>query len=119
MAWARAVWNEVDKEGMGEVFEQTVPSNWIINKTLHCPNHLNVKRSFKNQEDPTSEWHQFKLIKVKVTGQLNGWLDIFKVLFCIFKIVVMLSRISPHNEKNETSETHPHGVIFGTFFIFF
>ena len=54
MAWARAVWNEVDKEGMGEVFEQTVPSNWIINKTLHCPDHLNVKRSFKNQEDPTS-----------------------------------------------------------------
>ena len=40
-----------------------------------------LKRSFKNQEDPTSEWHQFKLIKVKVTGQLNGWLDIFKVLF--------------------------------------
>ena len=93
MAWARAVWNEVDKDGMGEVFEQTVPSNWIINKTLHWPNHLNVKRSFKNQEDPTSEWHQFKLIKVKVTGQLNGWLDIFKVLFCIYKMVMLCSQV--------------------------
>ena len=85
----RAVWNEVDKDGMGEVFEQTVPSNWIINKILHWPNHLNAKRSFKNQEDPTSEWHQFKLIKVKVTGQLIGWLDIFKALFCIYKMVVL------------------------------
>ena len=34
MAWTRAVLNEVDKDGMGEVFEQTVPSNWIINKRL-------------------------------------------------------------------------------------
>ena len=89
MAWTRAVWNEVGKDGMGEVFKQTVPSNWIINKTLHRPNQ---KRSFENQEDPTSEWHQFKLIKVKVTGQLNGWLDIFKVLFCIYKMVMVCSQ---------------------------
>ena len=73
---------------MGEVFEQTVPSNWIMNKTMHWPNPLNVKRSFKNQEDPTVEWHKFKLIKVKVTGQLNCWLHIFKVLLCIDKMVM-------------------------------
>ena len=71
MAWTRAVWNEVDTDGMGEVFEQTISSNWIINKRLHWPTHINVKRSSKNQEDPTAEWHKFKLIKVKVTVQLN------------------------------------------------
>ena len=51
-------------------------------------------------------------LKVKVTGQLNGWFDIYKVLFCIYKMVIVLWGINPHNEKNETSETHPHGVIF-------
>ena len=94
MAWARAVWNEVDKDGMGKVFQQSVPSNWIINKTLHWPNHFNVKRSFKNQEDPTSEWHKFKLIKVKETGQLSCWLDVLKVLFCIDKIVRLCSHLT-------------------------
>ena len=88
MAWTRAAWNEAEKDGMEEVLKQTVPSNWIINKKLHRPNQ---KRSFENQEDPTSEWRQFKLIKVKVTGQLNGWLDIFKVLFCICKTVMVCS----------------------------
>ena len=86
MAWTRAVWNEVDKDGMGEVFEQNVPSNWIINKSLHWPNHLNVKRSFKKQEDPTAEWHKFKLIKVKVTGQLNCWLEIFYLCYTKSKL---------------------------------
>ena len=66
-------------------------SNWIINKTLHWRNHLNVKRSFKNQEDPTVEWYKFTLIKVKVTSQLNCWLDIFKVLLCIEKTVMLCS----------------------------
>ena len=35
MTWTRAVWNEVDKDSMGKVYEQTAPSNWIVNKTLH------------------------------------------------------------------------------------
>ena len=32
---------------------------------------------------------------------------------------VVFSGISPGNEQNETTETHPYGVIFWTFFIFF
>ena len=52
MAWTRAVWNEVDKDDMGEVFEQTVPSNWIINKTMHWPNPLDVKGLLKIRKIP-------------------------------------------------------------------
>ena len=92
MVWARTVWNEVDKDGMEKVFEQTVPSNWITNKTLHWPNHLSIKRSFKNQEAPTAKWYTFELIKVNVTRQLNCWLHIFKVLLCIEKMAKLCSQ---------------------------
>ena len=92
MAWARAVWNEADKDGIEKVFQQTGPSNWIINKTLHWPNHLNIKRSFKNQEAPTAKLYKFELIKVNVTRQLNCWLHIFKVLLCIEKMVKLCSQ---------------------------
>ena len=117
MAWTRAVWNEVGKDGMGEVFKQTVPSNWIINKTLHRPNQ---KRSFENQEDPTSEWHQFKLIKVKVTGQLNGWLDIFKVLFCIYKMVMVCSQgLVPTTKKWDQWDSSTWGHFLNIFHFLF
>ena len=77
---------------MEKVFEQTVPSNWIINKTLHWPNHLNIKKSFKNQEAPTAKWYTFKFINFNVTRQLNCWLHIFKVLLCIEKMVKLCSQ---------------------------
>ena len=55
MAWTRAVWNEVDKDDMGEVFEQTVPSYWIINKTMLWPNPLDVKGLLKIRKIP--QWN--------------------------------------------------------------
>ena len=116
MTWARAICDKVDKDGMGEVFEQTVPSNWIINKTIHWPNHPNMKRSFKNQEDPTAEWHKFKLMKVKVTGQLNHWLDIFKVLLCIDKMIVLCSQgLVTTTKKMRSVRLIPMGSFFEHF----
>ena len=120
MAWAKAICDKVDKDGMGDVFEQTVPSNWIIHKTMHWTNHLNVKRSFKNQEDPTAEWHQFKLIKVKVTGQLNCWLDVFKILLCFDKMVVLCSQgLVTTTKKMRPVRLIPMGSFSEHFTVFF
>ena len=68
MSWVRAVWDEVSEDGESIQYEQTIPSNWVIDKVLYWPNHLNVKRSFHNREDPKPDWKCFKLKKIKVTG---------------------------------------------------
>ena len=69
MTRARAVWHEKNKDGVDKAFEQSVPTYWIVSRKLHWPNHLNVKRSFRNREDVTEDWFRFDLIKIKVTGQ--------------------------------------------------
>ena len=50
------------------------------------------KGFLKIRKTPKQNGINIKLIKVKVTGQLNCWLDIFKVLLCIDKMVMLCSQ---------------------------
>ena len=68
-------WPEQEQYGVKKtrvVFEQTVSTNWIVSRKRHWTNHLNVKRLFRNREDPTEDWFKFDLIKIKVTGQYSS-----------------------------------------------
>jgi len=60
------VWIEPQDDGTMEEFEMAIPANWVCGRKVYLPNHLNVKRSFKQREDPTASWKCFKLIKLKL-----------------------------------------------------
>ena len=75
--WTRAVWIEE-----GEEIEGTIPKNWIINDHVYWPNHMNVKRAFKEMHTPTKDWHRFVLIKIKINSGkifINIQLELLKI----------------------------------------
>jgi len=70
MSWCRAVWQEPQKNGKLEEFEMTLPQNWVRGTKVFWPNKMNVTRAFRYHDDPSEDWNSFKLVKIKVTGNL-------------------------------------------------
>lgn len=68
MSWSRAVWIEPQDDDEFVEYEQTIPTNWIVGKKVHWPNHINVKRAYQSMENPGPNWQTFKLVKIKLFG---------------------------------------------------
>ena len=79
MLYTRAIWIDI-----GEEYEGTVPSVWIINGKVYWPRGLNVKKSFQNLEKPSNHWHSYLLKKTKVSGKCV--LFSFITMFVIYVI---------------------------------
>lgn len=68
MSWTRAVWFECKTDGSLHEFEETIPSNWIIENIVYWPPRSIEASSIKNLTDPSDDWFQFELKYIKITG---------------------------------------------------